>query len=97
MPDIDRLYRINDALTALANEFDQDLDDDTLGELTHHVADVLEYGSQVKTWRVVSTYELEARSQAEASEIWAEDGPETSNRVTLTDQTDILQVTDAEA
>ncbi len=43
MPTIDR-YRVNDVLTALANECGVDLDDDALNELTHHVADVLEAG-----------------------------------------------------
>ena len=38
---VDR-YRVNDVLTALAREFLITPDDDTLNELTHHVADVLE-------------------------------------------------------
>jgi hypothetical protein len=41
---IDR-YRINDALTNLANEFESELDDNTLNELTHHVANVIEAGT----------------------------------------------------
>ena len=40
----DRLYRINDVLTALANEFgviwdDEDEEDQVLNDLTHEVAD----------------------------------------------------------
>lgn len=35
-------YRINDVLTALADEMGVEIDDDTLNELTHHVADVLD-------------------------------------------------------
>jgi hypothetical protein len=38
---VDR-YRVNDALSGLAAECGVTLDDDTLNELTHHVADVLE-------------------------------------------------------
>ena len=40
---VDR-YRINDVLGALSAEFSVTLDDDTLNELTHHVADVIEKG-----------------------------------------------------
>jgi hypothetical protein len=36
------MYRINDVLTSLANEAGVTLDDDTLNDLTHHVADVLD-------------------------------------------------------
>lgn len=39
--DIDR-YAVNDALTELCGRFNVELDDDTLNELTHHVADTLE-------------------------------------------------------
>lgn len=35
-------YRVNDVLTALAAEMGVELDDDTLNDLTHHVADALE-------------------------------------------------------
>lgn len=38
---VDR-YRVNDALSALAAEVGVTLDDDTLNELTHQVADVLD-------------------------------------------------------
>jgi hypothetical protein len=38
---VDR-YRVNDVLSGLAAECGVTLDDDTLNELTHHVADVLE-------------------------------------------------------
>ncbi len=41
MSEVDR-YQVNDALTALAAVFGVRLDDGTLNELTHHVADVLE-------------------------------------------------------
>ncbi len=40
----ERQYRINDMLSALASEFGVPLDDDTLNELTHCVADVFEGG-----------------------------------------------------
>src|SRR5512133_1178694 len=40
-PPADR-YRVNDALGALASEFGVDLDDTTLNELPHTVADVLD-------------------------------------------------------
>lgn len=50
---VDR-YRVNDALGALANEFGIELDDDTLNELTHHVADVLETATDSTCGKCVS-------------------------------------------
>lgn len=41
------LYRVNDLLSQLANEFDVELSDDVLNELTHHVAGVLGYSALV--------------------------------------------------
>jgi hypothetical protein len=41
MAKVDR-YRVNDVLSGLAAECGVTLDDDTLNDLTHHVADVLE-------------------------------------------------------
>lgn len=38
---MERLYAINDALSALAAEYQSDLADDELNELTHYVADKL--------------------------------------------------------
>ena len=35
-------FAVNDALTNLSYDFGVELDDDTLNELTHHVADVLD-------------------------------------------------------
>ena len=37
---MDTLDHVNDALSALAAEHGQDIDDDVLNDLTHHVADV---------------------------------------------------------
>lgn len=47
-PPADR-YRVNDALGALASEFGVDLDDATLNELTHTVADVLDRAADPAT------------------------------------------------
>lgn len=42
---MDSLYHINDVLTDLINEHGADVDDDTLNELTHHVANVLGFAT----------------------------------------------------
>jgi hypothetical protein len=48
-------YLVNDALSALASDHGVELDDDTLNELAHHVADVLD-GAQTARPRPVAEW-----------------------------------------
>jgi hypothetical protein len=48
-------YLVNDALSALASDHGVELEDDTLNELTHHVADVLD-GAQTTRPRPVAEW-----------------------------------------